>query len=256
MRHRFLDIDDRLEELSYYQRQNPQQWLSFQQMYEMSWIYHENILDGVALTPEEIKEALSSDLTRDISLVSIFRRIRNYKKCIDFVRDKAVSDDPRVDVEAIKELHSILVAGSDITPGKYRRNSPVHRAYYQQICAPGRVPYHLGQIVDYINAGIGNSHMHPLEHAAHVHHRFMHAYPFSSISGVVGRFLVNMILMRHQMIPIVIHCQERQKYYHAIATSPELVTRVFIESFENNIENAFHHFVEQHCHPQHLATIG
>ena len=254
MRHRLLDIDDRLNELAYYQQHYPHRWIEFQSMYEMSWIYHENILDGVALTPEEIEEALASDITRDISLISIYRRIRNYKLCIDLIKDKAARKRLVYDIDLIKEIHATLVANIEDAPGEYRHNSPVHRAYFQSICTPGRIQHKLTQMLDLLNREPARPWLHPMEHAAKVHHKFMFAYPFSAWSGVVGRLLINLLLLRQGYVPLVIHCHDRQKYYQAVALTPEALTRLYAETAENNLDNAFHYFVELQCQP--AASTG
>lgn len=243
MRHRLLDIDDRLEELALYQRRHPRRWLEFQHLYEKSWIYHENILDGVALDPQEIDEALASDITRDISLISLYRRIRNYRTAIGHVQRLASARTLPYSVELCKELHGILVAGGEEVPGRFRRNSPVHRAYFQDICPPGQVPYHLEQAVEALNRWEQRPKEHALSHVANVHHKLMYAYPFSAWSGAVGRLLGNLVLMRAGAMPLVIHCQDRQRYYQALAQAPEQLLRLYAETAENNLDNAFHHFV-------------
>ena len=38
--------------------------------------------------------------------------------------------------------------------------------------------------------------MHPIELAATVHHRFMHVFPFSKFSGMIGRLMINFVVMK------------------------------------------------------------
>ncbi len=244
MKNRLSELDERLDQVAYAKANNLQGWLKFQRKYEMCWIYHENLLDGVSMSPEEVMAALSNEAITDVSQVSLFRRVRNYHAAINLIRERAAAPHFVVDVPFFRELHAVLANGLDTNLGRFRRNSPVHRAYYQDICAPSKVEKHLQDIVALVMSEEKRPTMHPVELAGRVHHQFMIAYPFSSWSGIVGRFFVNMLLMHSGRLPVVIHNHDRQRYYQAVATSPILVTRVLADAYENTLDNAYHHFVE------------
>ena len=87
MRQRFLDIDDRTEDLKE-EIERFIGWNEFQEMCDISWIYHENGLEGVVLTYPEIKSAVDNKIISDVSLLPTYQDIKNQKACIDLIREK------------------------------------------------------------------------------------------------------------------------------------------------------------------------
>ena len=64
MRTRYVDIDDRMEDLADRMRGAPELGEDFLQKYELSWLYHENALEGVVYTPQELATALANAAAR------------------------------------------------------------------------------------------------------------------------------------------------------------------------------------------------
>lgn len=239
-----VELDERLDELCYHKACDPASWRDYQSKYDLCWIYHENALDGIAITPDEITEALACEITTNISQVSAYRRVRNYRAAMEYITEKSQKADLVCTIDMLRDLHCILANGLDTGLGRFRRNSPVHRAYFQDICQPSKIEKILNEMLAMVNAEIKRPTMHPLELAGKVQFMFMEAYPFSSWSGIVGRFFTNMLLMQADYLPLVIHGHDRQRYYQAVASSSAAVTRVLADAYENTLDNAFHYFVE------------
>ena len=92
MRQSYLDIDDRTDDLKDLIEASQWSWEEFQEMYNISWIYHENGLEGVVLTYPEIKSAVDNKIVSDVSLLPMYRHVKTQKWCIDQVRDKLGAD--------------------------------------------------------------------------------------------------------------------------------------------------------------------
>ena len=60
MRTRFVDIDDRMDDLADRMRADPDLGDDFLTRYELSWLYHENALEGVVYTGQELATALQN----------------------------------------------------------------------------------------------------------------------------------------------------------------------------------------------------
>ena len=76
-RTRYLDLDDRNEDARELMRQRPREAKQFMEKYELSWVYHENALEGMVLTHAELRQAFEPSGIIDSSMVHTFQEIRN-----------------------------------------------------------------------------------------------------------------------------------------------------------------------------------
>ena len=240
IRQRYLELDDRTEDAKATIARGRWTYDEFQQMYDISWIYHENGLEGVVLSYPEIKSAVDNKIISDVSLLPTYRDIKSQKFCIDAMRDKALQKRFALSVPFFKDLHGRLVA-REKDMGVYRKDIPIHRTYFHEIMAPAKIDKGLHDVLDHLRER-HDSDLHPIELAANVHHRFMHVFPFSVHSGILGRLLLNFVLWRSGYFPVIIHASERQRYYEALRGS-ERDFRFFVaESMENSLDNAMRFF--------------
>ena len=79
MRSRYLDIDDRSQDLAELLRDEPAIADEFQRKYEISWTFHENALEGLVFSQPELETALSTQPLADVASMNALREIRNYK---------------------------------------------------------------------------------------------------------------------------------------------------------------------------------
>lgn len=243
MRQRYLEIDDRTEDAREYIARGRWTWEEFQEMYDISWIYHENGLEGVVLSYPEIKSAVDNKIISDVSLLPTYRDIKNQKLCIDTMREKAGQKRFVVTLGFLKELHSKLVHDPD-EAGVYRKDIPIHRTYFHEIAQPAKIEANLTKVLDYLKER-HDTDLHAIELASNVHHRFMRVFPFSAHTGIMGRLLLNFVLVRAGSLPAIIHASDRQRYYEALRGN-ERDFRVFVaEAIENSLENAIRFFFNQ-----------
>ncbi|HSI03492.1 MAG TPA: hypothetical protein VLC93_03410, partial [Myxococcota bacterium] len=66
MRQRYSEIDERIEDVKESVERTGLNWDQFQELYDISWIYHENGLEGVVLTYPEIKSAVDNKIISDV----------------------------------------------------------------------------------------------------------------------------------------------------------------------------------------------
>ena len=69
MRTRYLDIDDRTEDLRQRMKDEPDVGEDFALKYELSWIYHENALEGVVYSGQELQMALANQPLADATVI-------------------------------------------------------------------------------------------------------------------------------------------------------------------------------------------
>src|SRR5437868_5487089 len=133
IRDSFRDIDDRTDDLRDLAQQHSDIWDDFLNRYELSWIYHENALEGIVLTHAELSSALKG---RPIA-PETYGDIRNLKVAMDSVRRDAETMGGKIDMELLKKIHSLLGSNDpEFQPARYRKDIPLHRAYFHDIAQP------------------------------------------------------------------------------------------------------------------------
>ena len=235
MRQRHLDIEDRIADIQSVIRRGRMAPADFAEMYDISWLYHENGLEGVVLTYPEIKSAVDNKIISDISLLPTYKDIKNQKWCLDAIRKVASNPKGVVTVDLLCQLHAKLVT-QQRGPSIWRRDIPIHRTYFHEIAQPQSIEAGLKDVLAELNAEIDVD-VHPLEAAAAIHHRFMHVFPFSQASGTIGRLLLNFTLLRYNLLPVVVHASDRQRYYEALRGQVRDLHSILAEAMENSLTN-------------------
>src|ERR1700687_3446750 len=225
-------------------RQRPRDTQDFRDKYELTWIYHESALEGMVLTHAELRQALEPNPGMvDSSMVHAFTEVRNQRNVIDFIKEEAQARQVKYNLTLVKKLYEILYSGlPNRMPVAFRRDMPLHRTYFHDIVQPVQIQPALEQLFDFMGSEEFRK-MHPIKQATHSHHRFMEIFPFSDLSGKVGRMLMNLILVRAGYMPLVIHSMDREAYYDALRLNATQFGQVMMESMDNALDNAFKFFI-------------
>ncbi len=244
MRTRYLDLDDRTQDLAERMREEPAAAEDFLRKYELSWLYHENALEGVIYAVHELEAALDNPPLAEASQIGPFQEVRNHKAAIELIRAEAKVKRPRVNLTLVKRLYETLHAGlSGRNPlPEFRKDMPLHRAYFHEIAPPAKIPFLLGKLFDlYGTADFKQSH--PLQQASRLQHGFMQVYPFTEGSGKVARLLANLMLLNQGYLPCIVHSIDRQRYYESLRLPEPQLRELMLEAMENTLESAEKFFV-------------
>ncbi len=233
MRSRYLDIQDRNQDLAELLRDEPSIGREFLRKYELSWVYHENALEGVVFSGQELEEGLSSQPIADVASLHAFRDIRNLKAAIDLVRDEAGERKPRFTLALVKKLYETIHAGIESrSVAEFRKDIPLHRAYFHEIAQPARILPLLDALLAWSeSADFRNGH--PVQRASKLQHEFMRIYPFTDGSGKIARLLANLVLIHEGYQPCIIHMIDRQRYYESLKLAESTLRELMMESMDN-----------------------
>lgn len=237
MRSRYLDLEDRTQDLAERLRDEPAIAQEFLKKYELSWIYHENALEGLIFSGQEIEFALANQPVAEASALSTFREVRNFKTAIDLVRAEAASKKPKISLALVTRLYETLHAGMESRlPAELRKEIPLHRAYFHEIAQPARIDSMLNKLVDWCDSAEFRA-AHPIQKAAKLHHGFMQVYPYTEGSGKIARLLSNLVLVHAGYQPCIIHAIERQRYYESLKQPEAVLRELMMESMHNGLAN-------------------
>jgi hypothetical protein len=246
----------------------------YRERLDVSWLFHDNAMEGVVLSYSELKAAIDSRIISDVSLIPMYEEVRLHKQAVDWVRENAPilevkSTDTRrsteareaakeavreankearrnavkVDTELVKKLYAILTPEAADKGFPLRRENPLHRLYYHEIAAPDKIAPRLKKLEEWMESREFTE-VHPIARATRAHHALLNIYPWTKNSGKVARLLMNFILIRAGYLPAVIHSIERQRYYESLRFDNHLLTNLIVESLDNAIETTTKFFAE------------
>jgi Fic family protein len=238
MRTRYVDIDDRHQDLAERMRSDPAMAEEFLRKWDLSWLYHENAMEGIVYTEAELQTALANAPVADAAFLRALLEIRNHKTALDLIRADAAQKKARINLTTVKKLYETLGAGIDgRSEAEYRKEMPLHRAYYHEIAQPARIPTLLAKLCDQAeSAELRNAH--PILRAIRIHHSFMQIFPFTENSGRVARLLANLVLLGAGYLPVIIHATDRQRYYDSFRLAETSLRDLTMEAIENGLAHA------------------
>ena len=225
---------------------------------DVSWLFHDNALEGVVLSYSELKAAIDQRIISDVTLIPMYEEVRLHKQALDWVRevgplaDKTVDKSGKViagkkpvdvDLELVRKLYAMLTPEAAAKGHPYRKENPLHRLYYHEIAAPDKIAPKMKKLGEWLESDEFKD-LHPIRRATKAHFKLLTIYPWTKNSGKVARLLMNFILLRHGHLPAVVHSIERQRYYEALRFDNETLLNLILESMDNSIETTSRFFTE------------
>ncbi len=246
MRTRYVDIDDRMEDLADRMRGEPEITEDFLQKYELSWLYHENALEGLVYTPQELAAAMANQPVADASFVSALSGIRNHKVALEIVREEAKAKKPKINLTLVRRLYETLGTGpgGKQAAAELRKDMPLHRAYFHEIAPPAKIPALLQKVLEYTDSADFRN-VHPIQGATRFQHGFMEVFPYTENSGRIARLLVNQLLLQAGYpLLCIIHSTDRQRYYDSLRLPEAVLRDLTMEALDNALTQAEKYFAE------------
>ena len=211
---------------------------------DVSWIFHDNALEGVVLSYSELKAAIDQRIIRDVSLIPMYEEVKNHTLAVDFIRETAGSrKSPTVDLEFIRKLYAMITPDAIAKGCPYRKENPLHRLYYHEIVPPEKIGYKMRKLAEWLES-VEFSRMHAIVQSVKIQFRLLQAYPWTRNSGKVARLLSNYILLRSGYVPAVVHSIDRQRYYEVLRHENDGLITLMLESLENSIDTTARFFDE------------
>ncbi|MCC6746659.1 MAG: Fic family protein [Deltaproteobacteria bacterium] len=253
----YSDIDRKMELIRARLERDENLLQDFNSRLDVSWIYHDNALEGVVLTYHELRASIDEEIISDATLIPSYEDVKHHKASIEFVRQSAAKRKPPIGLEFLKRIYQLLndepvpkatkekaKAPSAVqTVGLYRRDNPLHRLYFHEIAPPEKIGYHMRKLGQWL-ATEEVRRLHPVRRAAQAHHKLIGIYPWPKHSGRIARLLMNAMLLRDGYLPAVIHAIERQRYYEVLRHPPGALTTLVAESLNSTLDAALRYLEE------------
>jgi len=245
MEARLFELDAKMEALRAKVESFPNRVRSdYETKLDVSWLFHDNALEGIVLSYSELKAAIDHRIISDVSLIPMYQEVKNHKMAVDFIREVArTKKPPRVDLDFIRKLYGLVTPDAAAKGYPYRKENPLHRLYYHEIAPPEKIAYKMRKLAEWLESTEFVS-LHSVVKAARLQFRLLQAYPWTQNSGKVARLLTNYILLRDGYLPAVIHSIDRQRYYEVLRHENDGLLVLILESLENSINTTSRFFEE------------
>ena len=221
------------------------QWLSAQplrkeyeqrmwQRFRIEWNYNSNHIEGNTLTYGETLLLLIHGRTKGQHLLREYEEMRGHDVAIEHMRALVEEERPLAEGD-IRDLNRILlkegfwrVAQTPdgeptrkwIEPGRYK-TQPNHvitaAGELFQFTTPEETPAQMADLVLWLRNEMESPGMGLIQFLALLHHRFTRIHPFDDGNGRVVRLLVNYVLLKAGLPPMVIKTKERKRYLETLA---------------------------------------
>ncbi len=236
---RYVEVDQVVDEWRAVSKTVPRRLRDeFHSRLQISLIYHDSALEGVILTHGEIKAAIDPTIISHRSLIPSYESIKQFDDACQFATEFATGKGAKkrkLNVDTLREMCAILTSGEDkIT--SYRKDNPLHRLYYHEICPPEKISYRMRKFAEWLDGSAPET-MHPVEFAATMHKRLMHIFPWAKRSGKVARIATNLVLAKANYPAAIIHSIDRQRYYEALRGDGNQLISVLLEAVETTAKS-------------------
>ena len=189
--------------------------------FRILFAYHSGKIENEEITYHDTREIFENG--RVIGYTGNPRALfeqQNQKLCYEFLKEKIVNREP-IDIELVKEVHRLLTAGTyderryienKERPGEFKKHDYVTGVHEVGSSAQD-VERELAELIAETGAYDGED---VLMAAAYFHAGFEYIHPFADGNGRVGRTLLNYYLMIRNHPPLIVHDEEKGKYYAAL----------------------------------------
>jgi hypothetical protein len=208
---------------------------TFDERLMQSWLYHDHMLEGVVLTESDITRALRGRPCRNYCDGLVQKSLRRMMGCIhQFESDAQMGVE--ISLDWIKDLHRQMCDEGDEAAGRYRKRDTSPGVYHLDVVPSKSISYYFHKFLDDWESELSG--YHPIRAAAMAHWEFMRVFPFDDRTGIVGRLMMNYILMKNYYPPAIIHANDRHNYFTALNGHRTDLVPVVVDAIKGTIDAA------------------
>ncbi len=196
--------------------------------------FNSNHIEGNTLTYGETMLLLLFEKTEGVHEIREFDEMRAHNVAYKLIQTMANESEQPLTEAFIKELNKIILVQpfwkEAITPngeptrrlikvGDYKEfpNSVMlQNGELFEYASPIDTPIKMGELIEWYNAELQKQELHPVVLAALLHYKFVLIHPFDDGNGRISRLLMNYVLFKNKLPPIVIKSIDKKKYLNAL----------------------------------------
>jgi len=206
-----------------------------------NFTYESNALEGNSLTLKDVSIIMfENHAVKGKDLREIYET-RNSRNVVDLI----IKNKFRISHEDIIRMHKMLIKDIPIQQG-YKKLPNFLIGREMRTTLPESVFEEISGLIEWHNQEKNN--LHPLKLAALFHGKFEQIHPFEDGNGRVGRFLINVILIKNNYPPLIIRKSQRMAYLKALENfdnkHTETLQRFMLDKFKDTYKKFFKIYVK------------
>lgn len=232
MQNRLDNIDQLVAELNALQPMSPENKQRLDKKFRLEFNYNSNHLEGNTLTYGETQLLLLFDDTKGNHTLREYEEMKAHDVALKLIKDWAVDKERPLTEGNIKNLNEIILVRpfwkEAITPDGQKSRRLIKVGEYKEhpnsvllqngemfeYASPMETPILMGELIDWYRAEENG--LHPVTLAAMFHYKFVRIHPFDDGNGRVSRLLMNYVLYKFDLPPVIIKSKEKEAYLRAL----------------------------------------
>lgn len=230
-----LDTIDRLlATLKKLQPLKPEFQLQLDKKLRLEFNFNSNHIEGNTLTYGETELLLIFDKTIGNHELREYEEMKSHDIAFELIKEWAADKERPLTETAIKNLHEILLVRpfwkealtTDGQPtrrlikvGNYKEFSNSMRLQNGEMfhyTSPENTGIEMGELVKWYQDEEEKTELHPVVLAALLHYKFVRIHPFDDGNGRISRLLMNYVLLKHNLQPVIIKSEHKKDYLFAL----------------------------------------
>lgn len=194
--------------------------------------YNSNHIEGNTLTYGETELLLIFDKTTGNHELREYEEMKAHDVAFEMIKEWAKDTERPLNEADLKNLHQVLLVRpfwkEAITPdgqptrrlievGNYKKYPNSVRLQNGEIfhyVSPENTPMQMGELMDWYRAE--EAIIHPVTLAAMLHYKFVCIHPFDDGNGRISRLLMNYVLLKNNLPPVIIKSADKKNYLFAL----------------------------------------
>ncbi len=202
--------------------------------FRLEFSYNSNHIEGNTLTYGETELLLIFDKTEGVHEMREYEEMKAHDVAYQLLQNLAVQNEQPLTENYIKELNQIILVkpfwkeaqtqdGQTtrrlIKVGDYKEFSnhvKLQNGEMFYYATPIDTPIKMGELIEWYNIEVEKKELHPIELAALLHYKFVCIHPFDDGNGRISRLLMNYVLLKNNLPPIIIKTADKKGYLNAL----------------------------------------
>lgn len=227
----FKRIDELAEELRSLQPMKDEYRKRLDKKFRLEFNYNSNHIEGNTLTYGHTELLLIFDKVSGDYEAREIEEMKAHDVALDMVKELANDKERDLTENFIRQTNELILVrpfwkealtpdGQStrrlIEPGSYKKfPNSVRLANGEMFdyASPEETPAMMTELIDFYRS---NKDKHPIYQAAMLHYKFVRIHPFDDGNGRVSRLLMNYIMYKHDLPPIIIKSNDKKGYITAL----------------------------------------
>jgi Fic family protein len=209
--------------------------------------FNSNHLEGNTLTYNETELLLIFDETKGNHTLREYEEMKAHDVALQLVKEWATDAERPLTESNIKNLNEIILVKPFwkdavtmdgqatrrlIKTGDYKEFPNSVRLSNGEIFEYASVadtPILMGELVEWYRKESADEAFHPVALAALLHYKFVRIHPFDDGNGRISRLLMNYVLLKHDLPPVIIKSGDKRNYLSALNSADSGDINAFIQ---------------------------